>query len=162
MASTDKMNKITENILLNGSKSLKIFKLVVVLFVSEYLWTPLVSPPANALSPASVGRGNGSVVSPPTAGGRGSGILSPPSSGRGALSPPSLHSSSLSPGTPHTLQVRGGLSLLMPPRHPLSSVQVPAPTGPAPVVASAARRGTNVAVSKRTRFALQVLTWVCS
>ena len=105
MASTDKMNKITENILLNGSKSLKIFKLVVVLFVSEYLWPPLVSPPANALSPASVGRGNGSVVSPPTAGGRGSGILSPPSSGRGALSPPSLHSSSLSPGTPHTLQV---------------------------------------------------------
>ena len=54
----------------------------------------------------------------------------------------------------------------MPPRHPLSSVQVPAPAGSAPggapVVASAARRGTNVAVSKRTRFALQVLAWVCS
>ena len=52
--------------------------------------------------------------------------------------------------------------LLMPPHHTLSSVKVPAPAGSAPVVASAARRGTNVAVSKRTRFALQVLTWVCS
>ena len=64
----------------------------------------------------------------------------------------------LLPQPGHAAHSPGGLSLVMPPRHPLSSVQVPAPAGSAPVVASAARRGTNVAVSKRTRFALQVPT----
>ena len=87
-----------------------------------------------------INNGVSSVVSPP-----GPPVTSDP--GSNVLSPASLHpsllSSSLSPGSAAdsshlTLQVPG-------------SAPAPRPSAPAQ-----ARRGTNVAVSKRTRFALHV------
>ena len=82
-----------------------------------------------------------SVLSPP------SNVFSPPSvypSPSPASLHPSLQSASLSPATPQTLQV------------PLSGSGSGQGGQTRPTVPAAARRGTNVAVSKRTRFALQV------